>query len=357
MKKELSLRAKTLIGAALFAVIFSALTVIASFYDLEISKILTKNALRPGEYISYNGFGLFFEAIGSAPIFAMVSIGAAVWFWWAMRRKKYWLCALMAVASVVGLFLVFNEIFNYVCEAMAADVSHELGGIAVSGEFSGKLYLKFVSAVLALISAGLLLAAWKHIKPENNDKLFKWFFVIIGVAACYLIINFVKGPVGRMRFRAMNAIGDTNFSNYTDWWVSNGKRSVAGLPSDSCKSFPSGHTFSAAVIYTVICLPDMLEGWNKKWIKCALWGGAITYTGLVAISRIVVGAHFMSDVLFGGTISFLAMLLMRELIIFKGAHLKAVFKKKTALPECGACCQKENAADAETAAAETQTEN
>ena len=48
---------------------------------------------------------------------------------------------------------------------------------------------------------------------------------------------------------------------------------------------------------------------------------------LVAISRIVVGAHFFSDVLMGGTLAFVSMIIAREIFIFKGAHLKAVFGK------------------------------
>ena len=48
---------------------------------------------------------------------------------------------------------------------------------------------------------------------------------------------------------------------------------------------------------------------------------------LVAISRIVVGAHFFSDVLMGGTLAFVSMIIAREIFICKGAHLKAVFGK------------------------------
>ena len=51
------------------------------------------------------------------------------------------------------------------------------------------------------------------------------------------------------------------------------------------------------------------------------------FTGIVAVSRMVVGAHFFSDVLMGGTISFLSVMLFREIFILKGANLKAVFAK------------------------------
>ena len=54
----------------------------------------------------------------------------------------------------------------------------------------------------------------------------------------------------------------------------------------------------------------------------------ITYTGMVAVSRIIVGAHFFSDVLMGGTIAFVSMIIFREIFICKGSNVKAMFGKE-----------------------------
>lgn len=325
MKKELSMKSKTLISWALFITIFAALVIIASFYDLAISKMMTKNSLADGAYISNNGFGLFFEAMGSAPIFIMISLGAAVWFWWGIQHNKKWLSVIAAVGIFAGFFLTVNDAFKYVMEAMSASVN---SGIPTEGGFRDTVYVPIIAATISVALSVLLIFAWKNVRPETNNAMFKWMFVILGIVVCYLIVNFVKGPVGRMRFRAMNAIGDTNYDNFTGWWVTNGKRVPYDyLPSDQCKSFPSGHTYSAAVIYSIICLPDLIKSWDKKWVRALLWTIAVIFTGAVAISRIVIGAHYMSDVLFAGTISFLAMIIFREIIILKGAHIKAVFCK------------------------------
>ncbi len=329
MKKELSLKSKTLISWGLFAVVFTALVLIASYCDLAISKILTKGNLAEGAYISSNGFGLLFEALGSSPIYLMISFGAVVWFWWGIQHNKKWLSVIATAAVIAGFALTFKDAFSYVLEAMSASVN---GGIPAEGGFRDSAYVIALAVLLAIGAAALLIFAWKNVKPETNDAMFKWLFVIICVVAFYLVVSLIKSPVGRMRFRSMNAVGDTEFEGFTGWWVSNGKRTVGGLPSDSCKSFPSGHTYSAAVIYTLICVPDMVKSWDKKWVRALLWVITIAVTGIVAISRIVVGAHYMSDVLFGGTISFLAMMTFREIFIFKGAHFKAVFCKKSVLP-------------------------
>ena len=86
--KQLSMRAKTIISFVLFAVVFTGLTLIASYCDLSISKILTKNTLPEGAYISTSVFTLFFEAIGSRPTYLVVSTAGALWFWWGLAPEK-----------------------------------------------------------------------------------------------------------------------------------------------------------------------------------------------------------------------------------------------------------------------------
>ena len=331
---KLSMRAKTIISFALFAVIFTGLTLIASYYDLAISKILTKNALPKGAYISTSVFTLFFEAMGSSPIYLIVSIAGAILFWWGIRHKKIWLSVISAVLVFVGFFLTIQDVFKYYTEAVTASLNN---GIPVEAEIKGGFYTWLISAVIAIAEGVCLVFAWSNVKPETNDALIKWIFVIIVAMAGYLIVHFVKGPVGRMRFRTMNAIGDSEFANFTNWWVSKGKRKpystesgvMPFLPSDQCKSFPSGHTYSAGLIYTLICLPDLVKSiGDKKWTRPVIYAVTITFTGIVAISRIAAGAHYMSDVLFGGTLSFLSMMIGREIFIFKGEHFKALFGKE-----------------------------
>lgn len=315
-------RLYTIIAIALFAVIFAALLTVATLFDLDISKIMTKNALPEGEYFSTSGFGLFFEAVGSAPIYIMAAIAGVVVFWWGMRKDnktiKIVVPIVCAIVIFVALFFFVKDIFSYVGEHMR------------NKEYMKSGYVVCLELLLTLIISSLLTLTWKMIKPESNDKLFMWAFVILGAVAFYLLVHFIKTPIGRMRFRAMNYLRDAEFSGYTRWYVSNGKRNLVPVVdgvkiSDSCKSFPSGHTYSAALVYTLLCLPDLLEKWNKKWIKAVLYVGTIGFTGIVAISRIMVGAHYMSDVLFGGTLSFLAMVIFREILIFKGSHFKNLF--------------------------------
>lgn len=347
-QRQLSLRAKTLIAMACFAVVFAGLAAIASVYDLQISQILTRHSLVPpafgqahGSYISYNGFALFFEALGSCPIYLMASVVGAIAFWFFARKGKKWCYVLSGVGAVVvvaGFALTFIDLFSYTAEYIGSRLASDSSWVLLAKEASGSMYIKALSVVIAVAPACAVLVLWGRIPKAVNDKMIWWAIAILATMLFYLVPHFVKGPVGRVRFRTMNYLGD--FSLYTPWYVMNGKRVmtaagvVASTPetkaavvvaSDACKSFPSGHTFSAGLVYTLLALPYLSERCNRRGVKLGLWLGTVAYTGIVAISRIVAGAHFMSDVLVGGTIPFVLTILLREIFFRRFRGVKAMF--------------------------------
>lgn len=79
---------------------------------------------------------------------------------------------------------------------------------------------------------------------------------------------------------------------------------VVGSESQS-GSFPSGHA-AFAVLLCVSFSPGMRRPF--KWL---LW----TFAGLVALSRIVVGAHFPADVLAGGILGLAVAYVVRVVIV------------------------------------------
>ncbi|MFC6663182.1 phosphatase PAP2 family protein [Deinococcus multiflagellatus] len=60
-------------------------------------------------------------------------------------------------------------------------------------------------------------------------------------------------------------------------------------------SFPSGHSTVAAAL-AAVCV---LLLWRTRWRWSALWLGA-AYYGLMALSRVVLGVHYPTDVLAAG---------------------------------------------------------
>ena len=68
------------------------------------------------------------------------------------------------------------------------------------------------------------------------------------------------------------------------------------------KSFPSGHTNAGTSILLIALLVPRFT--DKKWIKYLVATLCFAYIAILAFSRIVVSAHYASDVLCGFIVGF-----------------------------------------------------
>ncbi len=309
---------KTILSLCLFALIFVSLLLTATFTDLQVSRILTKNALPAGEYYANDIYGVVIECVGTSPELLICGLCAAMLAVWASRVLKRGavrtLLTFLGAAASAGLYLwEFHDMFDYVCR-------HLSGGVVPA-------FLWGIEGFFALFCAALTLYAVSFFSDETLKKLPRFACVTMAsIVAAILLVQVIKNPVGRMRYRAMNVIDD--YSGYTPWYVANGQpdktwmRETFGT-SDAFKSFPSGHTRAAAATFYLINLADAV-GLKSRRRRALLWCFAIVFTGLVAVGRIVVGAHFFSDVLVGGTIGFAVCMLSREFFIVDRCHLRSL---------------------------------
>lgn len=357
--RSLSLKNKTIISICAFVLVFAALILVATFYDYQVSQILTKNALKPGDYLSDDLYGVVGEAIGTSPIYLLLAVCTALLCWFFIKcfddnKYKKWFVLLGIAFGLVGIvawWYYIKDIFKYLIEHAGATI----GSTAVDGALNSGLALDtsvyayrhnaavvICELLVAATVQALTVLAFRPLKKETLKKLFWW--VVAGLAACLvanIVIILIKEPVGRMRFRAINSdvgqmlINGGQVQGYTRWYERNGQPDesinlfVSKYPGadDAFKSFPSGHTCAAGMAYAMIMLPDVVDFKHKKAGKIACWVTPIVITMLVAISRIVVGAHYMSDVTFGGTLAFVCMIIAREVFICKGSHFFALFPK------------------------------
>jgi lipid A 4'-phosphatase len=103
-------------------------------------------------------------------------------------------------------------------------------------------------------------------------------FMFLAVAASGLIVDLLKIVVGRARPKLLFATGTYDFG----WF---------GLRSDEW-SFPSGHAATAAALMTALwCL----------WPRPLLF--YIAAAALIAVSRVMIGAHYLSDVIAGAVVA------------------------------------------------------
>jgi membrane-associated phospholipid phosphatase len=119
------------------------------------------------------------------------------------------------------------------------------------------------------------------------------FVLLLAILVPMVSVHGLKILSGRVRFHDLAS----DLSNYTPWYIFQG-------PNNIDSSFPSGHTAMAWML-----LPLFIPLWKGKMPRSSkiIWTGIILGWGIfVAVSRVVNGAHYASDVLFSTGLAFLA---------------------------------------------------
>ena len=308
----------TIISIVLFALIFGALLVTATFTDLQVSQLLTKGTLPAGSYLATGLFGVVLECLGCTAPYIVGALSLELIFVYTLRfmnNKK--LRALLLVLLQIATFAAYYAV---AIDTLGYNIRHyHLEGTPA--------FMKAEIAFIALLLTFLSVLAVNNLSDESIKRA-PWvaFAVAFAIALSSITVTLIKEPFGRPRFRAMNYAND--FSYYSRWYVLNGQPDKEWMrsyfsTSDACKSFPSGHTQSASMIFCIIMLKELM-GIKSKGKTAALWIASIVWTGAVALSRIMVGAHFFSDVLVGGTIGFIFVIAGREIFVDKFEHIKSL---------------------------------
>lgn len=105
-----------------------------------------------------------------------------------------------------------------------------------------------------------------------------------------LLVNGVLKPLwGRPRPVQADLFGGAR--PYQHWWQPG--------PIGGGKSFPSGHAAMGYVLVLGTCLVS-----PQRSVRCRvlILGGALTYGSLLGATRIIQGGHFLSDVLWSGSL-------------------------------------------------------
>ena len=245
-----------------FYVLAAAAMVVASFFDLKLDIALNDPS---------NPFAVWLYRTGEFPSRLICPIAGAVIF--RCTDKK-------AVAAI-GAALC-------------------LGGSAYMGYYIGKHFFveEYRMAFSLLWGIGFGVAALYAVRfvtvpDEFKRPLFTAAVIGVGVMTAQLLtVDIMKNLWGRVRFRDLLSSGSCD--GFTAWFVINGK--------NGNKSFPSGHTAGAGMSYLLMLLP-FIDKKREKYRAVYFWCPFI-YTSAVALTRLVMGAHYLSDVTVGGVIAF-----------------------------------------------------
>lgn len=249
------------------------LMVVGSLWDLQISKLLY-----PGHESSV---GQFFAAFGELPAFTCFTVAGVLLFLIRSRLRQDWKWLFLAASVLLVLFGIVMNIHE------ATD------NVAALPTWVAALVTLFVSILAA---CGVFLITRQTPTKTVLRFLLTLIFVALGTM---ILINVIKLPWSRPRMRLLVATG--NESYFMPWWQTGAelkRRLVAdGVASSEFRSFPSGHTGCAACAMLLILLPTLKKQWHDKEKVFFAIGAA--WTLLVAISRIWMGAHYLTDVTMG----------------------------------------------------------
>lgn len=254
--------------AAAIAAILAFCLLVGSFFDYQISSAL---------FNSSSLFGRFIEAAGELPFELTASI-AGVMLVRAVRpdsRGSKWLAVL---GILVNVGLAGYEI---------------IGSLRVGGKLIAvQLVLTFVLVIVAN------LIVYRLTRTTEPDELARWALMVLAVwIAQAIILNAIVKPLwSRPRMRVIEVTPGLNFQ---PWWVIGNPDKwayiAAGVIKDGFKSFASGHTAHAAIGLMLAGLPAAAFKEEPSLRRVVFWTAAVV-AALVAFGRIVIGAHFLTDV-------------------------------------------------------------
>lgn len=254
--------------AAILAAILALCLLIGTFFDYQISSAL---------FNSSSLFGRFVEAAGELP-FELTASVAGIMLVRAARpdsKASKWL-AVLGVLINVGL------------------AGYEIIG---SLRVGGKLIAFQLVLTFALVIAANLIA-YCLTRETNPDELTRWALMVLAVwIAQAIILNVIVKPLwSRPRMRVIEV---TQGLEFQPWWVIGNPDKwtyiAAGVIKDGFKSFASGHTAHAAIGMMLAGLPAAAFKQEPSRRRVVFWAAAAV-AALVAFGRIVIGAHFLSDV-------------------------------------------------------------
>ena len=325
VKKNRALAIQKAVMYTLFFLTFGIMMCIGTTRDLEISKLM---------FNYQNTFARFMESYSMLPVSSIQLLAFSLLFTAyhkvddaldiaqsflpfisrirdinVIRKIVFIIHHIIYALFLYGAFQGSNEFLNFIFSASGR------------GNLQDILVDKGAPKVIAIIVwtvARVALLALVLILMRKIDKKHLKAFEFMAIAGLFLyhasdVINLLKGHFHRVRFREMvaysHALIDQNgvtsrgdadmpkewvktsfFTAYTPWYKPGNDY---GVYSNS-DSFPSGHTAAAAFSMLLPMLASKAKKATKLFVPAFLLG--FGYTLATGFSRIIIGAHYLTDI-------------------------------------------------------------
>jgi membrane-associated phospholipid phosphatase len=257
----------------LLFIVWAVLAVVFAVYDLQISQAL---------YNPDSTWAQFLEAYGQIPGLIVALLCSGV-----LLRLRGWRSNFRDI--VINILITL-------CAILASGVIWaDLQGVQVGEELSLQWTLALGLITLVVLQLGL-----HRIPHESLERYEKPARVglLLFITAPLVTTWILKITWGRVTFRDLAA----DYENFTRWYLPQG---ITGH-----RSFISGHTgFGWMVLPLTLLARKGGRTYGFVWAVVILWGTA------VAVSRVVIGAHYASDVLFATCVAFLWFMILKARIM------------------------------------------
>lgn len=255
--------------ATTFFMVVLLVVLATSTIDYSVSKQLINHE---------SGFAEFFNRFGEVPAMLGLLIGTAILFGGRSRKRK-WLSAIGTLVS-----LPFMALFSLGAVYQPFRYAYEFaeGGIP-------SYMMPVIYGLAAILFAMVLIIANRIGEEKLRAYKGSGLVLLVLVILEMVTVNVLKIVWARPRMRSMES-----FEQFKYWFEIGGPAS-----GEEFKSFPSGHTANAFVMlaYTMFIPQDKKKLFTVATVFALTWGIC------VALSRVILGAHFLSDVFVGGYIA------------------------------------------------------
>lgn len=334
MKSERTQGRRLIIFSVIYFAVFSIVAVYGTFYDLEFDKIV---------FNPQSSYAILFEAFSPDVLYAMW--GPAFTVLMLMFTRRSFAELLDNIAAPFGLKVKGKDSKAFKTFSKIATLLFIVAFFALSVVGYRKLVANFLKHFvsyseliyygISLVIACIFAFGFSKFKTETLRKLEYLSLCAIMTGILFKVFEELKYVTHRIRFREMVAysngiltdsgkssasvkflhsklerdmIAGTDFSAYTPWYVVAKPTKIYS----SANSFPSGHTFDSCMVFLTYAICTAFD----KLKKCApvMLASSFIYVFATAFSRLVAGAHYLTDVAFGAIIGYAAFLVFYVLI-------------------------------------------
>ncbi len=251
--------------------IWALFAIILAFFDLPISIALVDYNSQWAETVA---------SYGEIPGYILISISLTLILREIWTRSRWILEPTFWIIYIFNIVVVILLLGDLVPESFLEDIGEEILVLGV------------------LIMQYLIILLSKNIEclSQRKSMNFAWVTFHLALIIPLIFVQSIKLLWGRIRFRDLAA----NYTDFTPWF----------LPQVNTGnySFPSGHTAMGWMLLPILILLTNKNGWLERIIGIIviIWGV------IIALGRIVIGAHYASDVVFSTGGAFITFIILYD---------------------------------------------